>query len=125
MTTTTSSSATGTNVLFEFVVKAADPNKVRRALIARARKVRALAERPGTPQEGLAARALLDRLLRENGLTLRDLDDGGPAAVTIIVRSGPRGPTGTWASVFRNAPEVHDDPRVVRQARQRRGAPRG
>ena len=58
----------------------------RLAMIARARKVRELARRPGTPEEGAAATAMLAKMLGENGLDERELDSQEPQ-VTITVRT--------------------------------------
>lgn len=51
---------------------ALDPERY--AAIARARRIRALADRPGTPHEGEAARRALARFLESHELTIADLD---------------------------------------------------
>lgn len=48
-----------------------DPSRVR--AIARARRIKALADRPGTPEEGVAAHRALERFMAANSLTLADL----------------------------------------------------
>lgn len=49
-----------------------DPARER--ALARARKIKALAERPGTAEEGKAARAALRRFVKDHKLTMREVD---------------------------------------------------
>jgi len=63
----------GMRLFFAAAAQAAPRDPVRIAAIARARKIRALADRPGTPEEGAAARRALRRFLTTNDLELEDL----------------------------------------------------
>ena len=88
-------------VHIEFHVADITVSPIRRAVIALARKVKALADRPGTEAEGESAKAVLDRMVREHGLTARELAEDRPPLSVVV-----RGRTGPWPDVFRDAPET-------------------
>lgn len=89
----------------------------RQAVIARARKIRSLAMRPGTEDEGRSAKAMLDGLVAKYGLTEQELADQPATGVRIVMR-GPR--SGGWAQVFKTAPETGDSPREWDAEKRRR-----
>lgn len=74
----------------------------REKIVARARKLKALADRPGTQGEGDAARARLSALLRSHGMTERDLEEGQQQRRTYGDRRDGWGGRQSWEEYVRS-----------------------
>lgn len=116
----TRTSTSGSDPFFAFISAAlgepiGDVDVARQTLIERARKVKRLADSPGTDGEGAAAKAVLVRMVRENGITAAELAGVAPSMGVTIVTRGGRQPD--WSSVFRNATTTTRRPGPSRRRR--------